>query len=592
MEKIFVIAKWELRASRLKFDKRNVILLFLLCISLCCAIKTTDFRDESVVKGIYDIQVVNAPIIKEALTLDGRFNILENDKLMFSLLRSDKLDLIVVSNKDFIVIYHSKSKKSEGALDALEQAVKRYKVKMLWQVSDEEVTKAFPLWTQTHYLRRVERFQYYTLGGEAQKTEEKKKITTSENLLSNAPEPTPLKEEKAQEIVRYFKGDGKEKNIAPKDYVLPPALLSPPLPFYSTIIAFIFALPLYLFSQFYSQSVMDEKTNKKVELLLASPIKAKELVLGKMSVYFILTLVTEFIISIAILKKLDFVVIATLIPVILIFMAVSFFSSLMSRSFKENSFIIVFFSVILLAYFYFPAMFYNIHAISKISPITLIVKIIEGEGVELKEYLFATLPLYLCSTLIFYFGIITFKEEHLFNQKGLIEKTLEITKEFLKKGREELSLFIFSLSMVPIAYLLELLYLILFFQIPMPYCIYIMLLVSAFTEEFLKISGVIALQYSSDKKMKLAYPVISAIGFFIGERIMKIITISQITDSMFGLAMFKEYFFISLILHVTCTSLASLPLILKNKEHKRLLPISIILASILHAAYNYYLVAS
>ncbi len=586
MEKIFIIAKWELRSSKLKFDKKNVIFLFLLCLSLCFALKTINLKDESVVKGIYDIQAIDAPIIKEALILDGRFNILEGKEPIFPLLQEGKLDLIVVSHKDLVVIYRSKSKKSEGALDALEQAVNRYKLGILWKISDNEITKAFPLWVETHYLRRVENFQYYNLNSLSKKHEknvEKSKSTSTSEAIDSIPKPMPLDEGEARQVIRHFES-GEEKNIAPKDYILPPTLLSPPIPFYFTIITFIFALPLYLFSQFYSQSVMDDKVNKKVELLLASPINAKELVLGKAAVYFTLTIITEVIISLAILKTLDLLVIAALIPIILIFMAISFVSSVISRSFKENSFIIVFFSVALLAYFYFPAMFYNIHAVSKISPITLAVRRIVGESIKINEYVFATLPLYLCSALIFYFGMIAFKEEHLFNQRGLVEKTLNILGEFLKKGREELRLFLVGLGVVPIAYLLELMYLALLFQIPLPYNIYAMLLLSALTEESLKLLGVMALS----KRIKLVYPALSALGFFIGERVMKVITLAQITNSLFGLVMFKEYFLPSLALHVLCTLLASLPILFKDK---RFLPLSLILASALHATYNYALVS-
>lgn len=585
MRNVFIIAKWELRTSKVKFDRKSLILLFLLCLTLCFAMKTINFRDKSMVREIYNVQVINDPIIKEALTLDGRFTVYEGEEPLFSMLREGKLDLIIVSNEYFMTIYHDDSKKTEGALDALEQAVKRYRIEMLWYVNEDEVTKAFPVWTQVHYLKRAEKFQHYVIKEESKP---KSKVTSEEiKKLSTNVEPKTLREEEAREIIRHFKdADADEINVAPKDYVLPPSLLSPPLPFYSAIVTFIFALPLYLFSQFYSQSVIDEKINKKVELLLSSPINSKEMVFGKMLVYFLLTLVTEVVISIVVLKKFDYVVVATLIPVILIFLAFSFFSSLISRSFKENSFIIVFFSVILLAYFYFPAMFYNIHAISKISPITLIVRVIEEETIEFREYLFTTLPLYLSSFLTFYFGMLTFKEEYLFDQSGIGEKILNMAKEVLKKGKEKLRLFFFSFFMISIAYLLELVYLVLLFQIPMPYCLYAMLLLSAFTEEALKVFGVIAMSLEKGKA-KLSYPIISAVGFFFGERIMKLFTITQITNSIFGLALFKEYFISSLSLHIFCTLIASLPLLFKRKKPFIL---ALLLASILHASYNYTLV--
>ncbi|VVB86886.1 Uncharacterised protein [uncultured archaeon] len=139
--------------------------------------------------------------------------------------------------------------------------------------------------------------------------------------------------------------------------------------------------------------------------------------LGKLLPYLLLTLALMGGIALYIGGSLWMLLI--LLPMVLMFLSTAFMGAIISRSFKELTFVLVFLSVSLSGYIFLPAMFANIHAISMISPMTLVVKMLEGEPVAAREYLFSTLPFYLVSFLIFAFGIFIYREEDLFTQRSV-----------------------------------------------------------------------------------------------------------------------------------------------------------------------------
>ncbi len=55
---------------------------------------------------------------------------------------------------------------------------------------------------------------------------------------------------------------------------------------------------------------------------------------------------------------------------------------MLSRSFKELSFVSIFFSTVATSYLFFPSIFANVHVISLISPLTLIVLSTAGHRMD------------------------------------------------------------------------------------------------------------------------------------------------------------------------------------------------------------------
>jgi len=319
--------------------------------------------------------------------------------------------------------------------------------------------------------------------------------------------------------------------------------------------------------------------------LLASPVKPYQIVFGKLLPYLLTTLALVAVIAFYLRGSMWMVLI--LLPVALIFLSTAFLGAIIARSFKELTFVLVFLSVFLSGYIFLPAMFANIHAISIISPITLAVRLLENEAVSASEYIFSTAPFYLVSILMFMFGIFIYREEDLFTQKPIKGKLLDSLHEFMK--RVPFPLFFLSIALLPIAFSLQLMLIVLLFNLPVRYGMVVFILLAAFIEEVVKSAGIYTAfsrkLYDATSANALRAGVLSGAGFFAGEKLLLLVVIASIAGTAFGSAMGTGLLLFPLLLHVTSTAAASLGL----KSTGNYL-FSVILATIIHSAYNLYLV--
>jgi ABC-type Na+ efflux pump permease subunit len=344
---------------------------------------------------------------------------------------------------------------------------------------------------------------------------------------------------------------------------------------------------MYFIAQLYSSSIMEERVRRRGELLLASPVKSYQIVFGKLFPHLIITLVLIAIITAYMGGSVCMLVI--LLPVSLVFLSTAFLGAIIARSFKEFTSILVFLSVILSGFFIFPAMFANIHDISIISPMTLAVRLLEGESVSLREYVFSTVPIYLVSLLTFMFGIFIYREEDLFGQKPIRNKLLDSVQVFIE--HVPAPLFFLSITLLPLVLIVELMLIVLMFNIPIRFGIVIFLFLAAFIEELVKSVGIYTVFSRKIKRVTtenaLRYGILSGIGFFIGEKLLLLVVIAGIASSVFGSVMGVGLLFYPLLLHITSTTAASLGMRYLGTGNYLF---SVILASILHSAYNLYLV--
>ena len=267
-----------------------------------------------------------------------------------------------------------------------------------------------------------------------------------------------------------------------------PSQLSPPLPFDSIILIFVFIFPLYFTSQFFMMSIMNERIERKGEILLSTPVKASSIILGKMLPYFLgmLAICTGLTFWI----KAPLIIILPLIPVIFFFLANALLIGMLSRSFKELSFISIFFSTVATSYLFFPSIFANVHVISLISPLTLIVFELQGTAWTVTDYLYSTSLFWLTSAVLFYVAAKNFKEERLFSEKNLVTRMREFLSEVLSQKRPFLSLFLLAGFSIPFVFMVQLMCLVLFFNLPMPYSLVLLLMFAALIEEIAKGIGI------------------------------------------------------------------------------------------------------
>lgn len=574
---LLTISKWELRRTRLSFSKKTLVLSAFLLILIGAVSFSVSQSGLHINDNIYKV-VVTDPTLFPILQTDDRFQVyVAIEQEARYLFEQGGFDILITGNK---VVRHN-TEKSISAFDALDKAILRYDEARLLGYND--LNNTFPVWITVKNIARQQVFQPLSI----EKLPEIEAV--SEKTETIPPKEQPLIPKPIEEIARI--PSKKEvtviKSVSPiKEQALAtPSHFNPPIPFKSVVLSFIFIFPIYFIAQFFSSSIMEERVKRKGELLLVSPARPCEIVAGKLLPYLLITLALVAVITVYLGGSAW--IILMLLPVALMFLSTAFMGAIIARSFKELTFVLIFLSVFLSGYIFLPAMFANIHAISIISPITLVVKLLENEPVSVSEYLFSTTPFYLVSFLIFMFGIFIYREEDLFTQKPIRSKLMDSIHEFIK--RVPSPLFFLSIVLLPLVFSLQLMLIVLLFNVPIRSGILVFILLAAFIEEVVKSVGIYTVfsRKISDATTgnALKFGILSGAGFFVGEKLLLLIVIAGIAGSVFGSVMGIGLLIYPLILHVTSTTVASLSL--KGTGNYLL---SVILAAIIHSAYNLYLV--
>ncbi|NJD75786.1 MAG: ABC transporter [Candidatus Methanoperedens sp.] len=574
---LLIISKWELRRTGLYFGKRILILSALILILIGLVSLFVSQNGLHINDNIYKI-VVTDPAIAEVLMTDDKFNVyIAKNTEAIELFKYRDFDILITENN---ISYHS-SERSIAALDALDKAIIRYDEARLLSYND--LNNTFPVWITVENIERQQVFQAPAL--QLPGFEKSQDNTDNSIPLEVTISEKPGKETASYSSIKEMTGTNKLSPV--EDQVLStPSHFNPPFPFKSVVLSFLFIFPIFFIAQLFSSSIMEERIRRKGELLLVSPLGSYKIVLGKLLPYLLISLVmmTGIIINI----KGNALMLIIMLPVILMFLSTAFLGAIIARSYKELSFVLIFMSVLLSGYIFFPAMFVSIHAISIISPVTLIVMLLEGEQVSITDYLFSTMPFYLVSTLGFIFGIFIYREEDLFTQKTIRNKLVDSVHEFIK--RTPAPLFFLSMALLPVAFSIQLMLIVLMFNLQIKTGVVIFIIFAALIEEVVKSAGIYTIfsRKLSDASIRnaLKFGILSGTGFFVGEKLLLLIVVSSIAGSVFGSAMGIGLLVFPLLLHITSTTAASLSLRSRNYLF------SIILATTIHSAYNLYLVRS
>lgn len=590
------IAKWEFFRSKLKFDTRSTVLLALSLGLVIAAAFAAVQTPMSMNQKIYTAASTE-PELRPILGSDQRFDYMPVTVYQATQFYLYGADLGIIGNN----VYLGDNAKSAAAGSALENTIKDYREAVLTSYND--INNSHPVWVTVHDIDRPQNFQLLSARGAAGSLEEAAENKNNEEQGGNYPEGEITQEylnkgssftlpENIDELDDY-----KGRAFFQKQTLSTPSFFSPPIPFTAILYAFLFIFPIYFVSQFYSTSIMDERTNKKGELILAAPLTGRDIVIGKTLPYILVTLLIQAVITVYImgfpadlrLAQSSLLILATILPVVLLFFALSFFGAILSRSFKELTFTSVFLSVVISGYLFFPAMFANIHAISSISPITLIVRLIEGETLQANTYLFSTLPFYFVAFFAFVFGTYIYREEDLFTQKAVSEKITDCLEIFLSNPYG--SVFLLSIIFIPFVYMTQLMLIVMLFNLPAPHSVIAMIVSSAMAEEFVKSAGIYAIfkrklrQVTLKNAFKLA--ALSGAGFFVGEKAVAVLTLAPIASSAFGAVMtMGTLLLIPLILHISTAAVSS-TVMYRFGTGRYLL--AVITATLVHSIYNLFI---
>jgi len=316
-----------------------------------------------------------------------------------------------------------------------------------------------------------------------------------------------------------------------------PADISPPFPFASLVLAFAFLVPMNFVIQAYGSTILNERINRRGELLLVAPVTRGDIVAGKTLPYFAaLVAVTA---SIALAVGGGVVSVAAVVPVALLFLASTFVGAMFARSFKELTFVTVTVSVFLTSYTFVPAIFTNVTPIALISPLTLVVRDLQGTGVSLGEYAFSAGPFLVGSTVLFAIGTGVYREEDMFTQRPVPLKFLDALDSRL---RGTWSVAAMSALSIPFVFIAELLAIAVLFVLPVDLSIPLLLVVIAGLEELAKslhvYAGFAKARFERTAGTALVLGGVSGLGFFVGEKFTAVVQLVGLPGLELGRAAF------------------------------------------------------
>ena len=260
-----------------------------------------------------------------------------------------------------------------------------------------------------------------------------------------------------------------------------PADVRPPFPFASLVLAFAFLVPLNFVAQAYGSTILDERIDRRGELLLVSPVEADDVVAGKTLPYVLGALALTLVVALVVGGGP--VSVAAVLPLALLYLAGTFVGGMFARSFKELTFVTVALSVFLTVYAFVPAIFTNVTPVALISPLTLVVRDLQGVGVTPVQFLFSTAPSYFAAGVLFLLGLGVYREEDMFTQRSVPLKLLDAVDARIAGARSAATL---SALAIPFVFVAELLAVALLFALPFGVSIPVLLVAIAGIEEVAK----------------------------------------------------------------------------------------------------------
>ena len=402
-----------------------------------------------------------------------------------------------------------------------------------------------------------------------------------------------------------------------------PGSITPPFPFASLVLAFVFLVPMNFLVQAYGSSVLAERTNRRGEPLLVTPLSPVDIVAGKTLPYVAVAVAVTALIAPVVGGGPVSVV--AILPLAAAFLAATFVGAVFARSFKELTFVTVAVSVLLTSYAFVPAIFTNVTPVALISPLTLVVFDLQGEAVSLGEFLFATGPTAIAAALLFGLGLGVYREEDLFTQKPVSRKFLDalavrlyavgdgvrrppvtgLTAWMPDRIRGLGAVAFLTACTVPFVFVAELLAVAVLFALPVTVSIPVLLVTIAFIEEVAKsvhlYAGFEREVFARTDRVALAVGLASGIGFFLAEKATAVVQAVGLTELYVGRAAFGSVagvaglppvllaalFFLPLLVHAFTTALTAVG----ASRNRTYYAVTLVLATLLHAAYNFGVVS-
>ncbi len=506
---------------------------------------------------------------------DGRFNVIPMDRTEgLLMLNNGSIDLYV----DGQTADTRSDTRSQYAAGALKQYLEKSEITRL--IGQNDINKTFPLRIEVDYIAQT---GTSTGTPAVNVTAIPAAINTSAAVQQQIDE---MENGSSQKFKAEFVSDNE---------ILIPSLMNPPIPLSQVVLAFLYIVPMLFMGIFFNSSFMEEKTNRKLNILMSTPVTPFDVIAGKMLPYVSFSLVL--VIAITIFLGGDVLLaLAIFLPVILFIFAIYLMVSLIYRTFKDQTFFSMAAITFVTGYLVLPALFTGINNVSYISPLTLAVQMYRGESFGLTEYALSTGPMYLVFVLAMFVGVRIFNEEYLMGFGPLYRKAADAIYLSINKNHLYISIALLSLLLIPAVFMVQMVIAILSLMVPVSLppmaFLAILLALCVVVEEVAKSAGIVTLLQNKkvlSVKTILILSLASAIGFFIGEKILLYLSLSVISNVMLLEALDNaNLLIIPLIAHFIFTSIVCLT---TRKLGVKYYWVAIIAGATVHFLYNYVILA-
>jgi ABC-type Na+ efflux pump permease subunit len=397
-----------------------------------------------------------------------------------------------------------------------------------------------------------------------------------------------------------------------------PSDISPPFPFESLVLAFLYIVPMNFVIQAYGSSMLSERLNRRGELLLVTPASRGDIIGGKTLPYLlgavgVATLITAALRFGNVAPAGSHVAVLAVVPLVVLFLSATFCGAMFARSFKELTFVTVTITVTLTSYAFVPAIFTDVTPIALISPLTLVVMDLTGQPVGLSSFVFSTAPPLLTGLVLFGLGAGLYREEDMFTQRPIPLKVLDALAGGISSRRSALKMSVVLLPLVVVAELAAVAFLFVLDSVSLNVFgtnqslgIVLVLAVIVVIEELAKSLHVYAgyehARYERTLRSALGVGALSGVGFFIGEKGLLIARLSDLESLPIGEAALQGatlpaglplwvaglLFLLPLALHTVTAAISSVG----ASRGRRAYFGGLGLAIVVHFAYNFAVVST
>jgi ABC-type Na+ efflux pump permease subunit len=537
LNKVLVIAWREITRIRKQFGSRTnalVVLAFLIVLGISAFAL---WNTLSLGSGLYQIGVSgNVPPIR-----DSRFVIIDVDvEQGKTLLEQQRIDLLIDGSQ----VISRPDRKSQYAVRALKQYMEKEELERVGNTYPESA--AFPLRARINYLGA------------------------------------------GQTAVQTETGGATQQGARPEETIIP-SLTPPPLPFEQVIVALLYILPITFISIFFTSSFMDEKINRRLTILLSAPVTPFQIIFGKMLPYVVFTLAAIAFLAVQTNANV-LMTLAIFLPTTLFIFAIYLMVPLFYRTFKDVTFIAMLVTTLTTAYLVLPAIFIDVTDLSFVSPLTLAVKMYRGEPFGWREYLFPSLPMAAIFGFSIYAGTHLLNEEFLIGYKPISQKIGDAIYLLMSHTKLYLSVPLWSVLVIPGVYMAQIMVLAFAADLPLGMTLGVTLFASAFVEELAKSIGIVMLidrGKIETSRQVLWYAFLSVLGFFVGEKLLVLISLTVILQASLSSVLFGMglLLFVPLIAHFIFAALVTLLRVKTKLSYAAALTIG----AMVHFVYNWYL---